>query len=44
MTISLAEKFHPRMITGIDLDGKLITKARKLVSSRSNEIRRDSFH
>ena len=34
----MAEKFRPRMILGIDIDGILINKARKLVSTRANEL------
>lgn len=41
LTIALGEKFRPRMILGVDIDGVLITKARNLVSMRANEIRKD---
>lgn len=40
LTIALGEKFRPRMILGVDIDGILITKARNLVSMRANEIRK----
>ena len=44
LTVSVAEKFHPRMILGIDIDGLLITKARKVVSMRANELSILCYH
>lgn len=37
-TISLAEHFHPKMILGIDIDGILIHKARKVLVERNAEL------
>lgn len=37
-TISLAEHFHPRMIVGIDIDGILVQKARKVLQARAVEL------
>jgi len=42
LTIALAHQFRPRMIFGIDLDGVLIAKARKVLSFRANEL--STFH
>lgn len=38
LTIALAHQFRPRMMLGIDLDGSLIAKARKVLSFRANEL------
>ena len=40
-TISLAEHFHPKMILGIDIDGILIQKARRVIIERAAELSRD---
>ena len=37
-TFSLAEHFRPRMIVGIDIDGILVQKARKVVQARAVEL------
>ena len=40
LTIAIASQLRPRMILGIDLDGILISKARKMLSFRANELSR----